>query len=169
MVTDITGWGNDNTFDYVIAPGTGAGTFSNNSKPAAAGSAEGGPIVAWLSATGVEVQFLDVLGEPTVAGAEVASRVIVSEGADFKSNVQVADGVAGIGVGWEQATVYQDPSGVQGPSPILAGQIKLQGLGPEGGLPFGTAVTVGAEENDGFDNAAFHNHSMSMVTGPTSR
>ncbi|HET6928150.1 MAG TPA: hypothetical protein VFI48_14965 [Hyphomicrobiaceae bacterium] len=130
MVTDITGWGNDNTFDYVIEPGTNAGTVSNNSRPVAAGSAEGGPIVAWLSNTGVEVQFLDVLGEPTVAGAEVASRVIVSEGADFKSNVQVADGVAAIAVGWQEASVYQDPSSVQGPSPILAGQIKLQGLGP---------------------------------------
>ena len=105
MVTDITGWGNDNTLDYVIEPGTSAATFSNNSKPVAAGSAEGGPIVAWLSDIGVEVQFLDVLGEPTVAGAEVASRVIVSEGADFKSNVQVADGVAAIAVGWEEASV----------------------------------------------------------------
>jgi hypothetical protein len=85
-----------------------AGTFSNNGKPVAAGSAGGGPIVAWLSATGVEVQFLDVLGEPTVAGAEVA-------GADFKSNVQVADGVAAIAVGWEEAS--PDSSTVQGPTP----------------------------------------------------
>jgi hypothetical protein len=42
------GWGNDNTLDFVIEPGTNAGTVSNNSKPVAAGSAEGGPIVAWL-------------------------------------------------------------------------------------------------------------------------
>jgi hypothetical protein len=160
MVTDISGWGNDNTLDYVIEPGTSAAAFSNNSKPVAAGSAEGGPIIAWLSAAGVEVQFLDVLGEPTVAGAEVASRVIVSEGADFKSNVRVADGVAAIAVAWEEAAVYQDPASVQGPVPILAGQIKLQGLGPEGGLPFGTAVTVGAEQNDGFDSSLFSNHSM---------
>jgi hypothetical protein len=51
----------------------------------------------------------------------------------------------------------------EGPVPILAGQIKLQGLGPEGGLPFGTAVTVGAELNDGFDNTLFSNHSMSIA------
>jgi len=92
-----------------------AATFSNNGKPVAAGSAGGGHIVAWLSATGVEVQFLDVLGEPTVAGAEVASRIIVSESADFKSNVQVADGVAAIAVGWEEAS--PDTSTVQGPTP----------------------------------------------------
>jgi hypothetical protein len=160
MVSDITGWGNDNTFDYVIEPGTNAGGFSNNGKPVAAGSAEGGPIVAWLSNTGVEVQFLDVLGEPTVAAAEVASRVIVSEGADFKSNVQVADGVAAIAVGWEDTTPALD---TVTPAVISSGQLKLQGLGPEGGLPFGTLVTVGAEQDDGFDNTAFHNHSMSIA------
>src|ERR1700753_1478957 len=78
MVTKITGWGNDNTFDFVIEPGvTATGASSNNRVPMATGSAEGGPLVAWLSDAGVEVQFLDVLGQPLVAGAEVASRVNV--------------------------------------------------------------------------------------------
>ncbi|WP_088360685.1 hypothetical protein [Rhodomicrobium vannielii] len=151
MVTNITGWGNDNTFDFVIEPGvTPEGTPQHNSIPIASGSAEGGPLVAWLSDTGVEVQFLDILGEPLVAAAEVASRVVVSEGAEGKSNVQVADGVAGFGVAWEDSS-----SGL--------GQLKLQGLGAEGGVAFGTLVTVGAEAGDGFDNTAFNNHSMSVA------
>jgi Ca2+-binding RTX toxin-like protein len=152
MVTNIAGWGSDNTFDFIVEPGTTPqGTLAHNRVPMASGSAEGGPLVAWLSDAGVEVQFLDVLGQPLVAGAEVASRVNVSPGADFKSNVQVADGVAGFGVAWEDAS-----SGL--------GQLKLQGLGPEGGLPFGTTVTVGAEPNDGgFDNTLFNNHSMSIA------
>jgi hypothetical protein len=61
--------------------------------------------------------------------------------------------------GWEDAS--PDRSTVQGPT--LVGQIKLQGLGPEGGLPFDTPVTVGAEQNDGFDNTLFNNHSMSIA------
>jgi Ca2+-binding RTX toxin-like protein len=151
MVTNLTGWGNDNTFDFIIEPGTTTtNTPANNRVPMATGSAEGGPLVAWLSDAGVEVQFLDVLGQPLVAGAEVASRVNVSPGADFKSNVQMADGVAGFGVAWEDAS-----SGL--------GQLKIQGLGPEGGLPFGTTVTVGAESNDGFDHTVFNNHSMSIA------
>jgi hypothetical protein len=30
MVTDITGGGNDNTFDYVIEPGTNAGRLTRD-------------------------------------------------------------------------------------------------------------------------------------------
>lgn len=150
MVTNITGWGNDNTFDFIIEPGTTPeGTPANNSVPMAAGSAEGGPLVAWLSDTGVELQVFDVLGEPLVAAAEVASRVIVSEGAENKSNVQLADGVAGIGVAWQDTSTGTS-------------QLHMQGVGAEGGLPFGTTITVGAEDGDGFDNTLFNNHSMSI-------
>ena len=77
-ITNITGTGNVTTDDFTIEPGTTPqNTPANNRVPTASGSAEGGPLVAWLSDAGVEVQFLDVLGQPLVAGAEVASRVNV--------------------------------------------------------------------------------------------
>ena len=136
MVTNITGWGNDNTFDFIVEPGTTPeGTPANNRVPMAAGSAEGGPLVACLSDTGVELQVFDVLGEPIVAAAEVASRVLVSEGAENKSNVQLADGVAAIGVAWQDTSTGTS-------------QLHMQGVGPEGGLPFGATITVGAEDGD---------------------
>ena len=40
MVTKLSGWGNDNTFDFIIEPGTTpAGTAVNNRVPMATGSA----------------------------------------------------------------------------------------------------------------------------------
>ena len=137
MVDDITAWGNDNTLDFVIADGGEPDTPL--SKPAAAGVQGGVPAVAWVSDQGIEVQFFSILGEPTVPGEEVFSKVLVSPGAG-KSNVQIADAIVAFGVAWEEGA-------------LGAGVIKLRAL-PGEGLPIGEELTVG--------DAAFNNHGVTI-------
>jgi hypothetical protein len=137
LVDKLTGWGNDNTLEVVIADG--GGPVVPLSKPAAAGVQGGIPAVAWISDQGIEVQFFSSLGEPTTPGEEVFSKVLVSEGAG-KSNVQIADALAAFGVAWEE--------GAPG-----TGVIKLRAV-PAEGLPIGEEVTVGS--------VGFNNHSMSI-------
>ena len=126
LVDDITAWGNDNTLDFVIADG--GEPDAPLSKPAAAGVQGGTPAVAWISDQGIEVQFFSLLGEPTVPGEEVFSKVLVSPGAG-KSNVQIADAITAFGVAWEE--------GAPG-----AGVIKVRAI-PGEGLPIGEELTVG--------------------------
>ena len=137
MVDDITAWGNDNTLDFVIADGGEPDTPL--SPPAAAGVQGGTPAVAWVSQQGIEVQFFSLLGEPTVPGEEVFSKVLVSSGVG-KSNVQIADAIAAFGVAWEE--------GAPG-----VGVIKLRAV-PGEGLPIGEELTVG--------DAAFNNHGVTI-------
>ncbi len=137
MVDDITAWGNDNTLDFVIADGGEPDTPL--SKPAAAGVQGGTPAVAWISDQGIEVQFFSLLGEPTVPGEEVFSKVLVSPGAG-KSNVQIADAITAFGVAWEE--------GAPG-----AGVIKVRAI-PGEGLPIGEELTVG--------DAGFSNHGVTI-------
>ena len=137
MVDNITGWGNDNNLDFVVADSGEPG--APLSKPAAAGAQGGIPAVAWVSNQGIEVQFFSILGEPTTPGEEVFSRVLVSEGAG-KSNVQIADALAAFGVAWEEG----EPG---------TGVIKLRAV-PAEGLPIGKEVTVGSVD--------FSNHSLSI-------
>jgi RTX calcium-binding nonapeptide repeat (4 copies) len=138
-ITPVSGWGNDNTFDFLVEHST----LGQQSVPAATGSAEGGPTLAWISNDGVEAQFYTNLGEPQVAAAEVASRVVVNPDPTGKSNVLITDGIAGLAVAWQQ-----DLGGG-------LSALKMRGLGAEGGVPFGEEVTVG--------DPAFNNHSLQIA------
>lgn len=142
MADGLSAWGNDNTFPVALSD------TAASEAPSAVGSAEGGPIVAWASARGVEVQFFDILGQETVSAPEVAGRVIVSQGPD-KSNVLVTDGVTALAVAWQEGA---DASAV----------FKLRALGPEDGLPFGSEITIGNPGAQGLQIAGYE-----IATGVT--
>ena len=136
MAAGLSFWGNDNTFPVEVTDAVAAAVAPGSTArkaPAATGSAEGGPSVAFISERGVEVQFFDNLGLEPVAGPEVASRIIVAGFDDGLphdySNVLMTDGVAGLAVAWQDGNT-----------------LWLQGIAPEGGLPFGQPVKIG---NDG--------------------
>lgn len=155
MSAGLSFWGNDNTFPVQVSDAVAL------QAPAATGSAEGGPAVAFVSDRGVEVQFFDNLGIETEAGPEAASRLIVATttdtlGAHAYSNVLMANGVAALAVAWQDSMIG-------GPS-----QLYMQGIGPEGGLPFGQPIQIGNDDAHSLHLAGYDivdNNNNPVVSG----
>ncbi len=136
-LTTIGAWGNANLLEFSNTDGTP--NESLGEAPALAGAQSGIPILAWNSADGIQVQFMDLLGRNDPVG-----RFTVSDGLGGETGVQVADALAAYGVAWKE-------TGTAG-NDIIKLRLAVQEAGA-----VGREYEVGSEapEYAGLDNHSF--------------
>jgi hypothetical protein len=133
VVSDLSGWGDKITYD---SAGAGVSAAAPLDLAHLLEMEAGVPAIAWVSDRGVEVRFLR---PAELAGA--ADRTLVSEPGTGKSSAQIAGGVVGFGVAWQEGAAGH-------------AVIKLRGL-PTDEAPLGAEITVG--------RIGYSNHSPSIA------